>query len=164
MTDLNQQPKEMSRMQSFARNPFLIIQTELEKAMRNIHTFFDFSNFSTGELHNLKMAPSVNIVEDDNNFKIEAEMPGLGEEDVTVSMNNRTITICGEKKISSKNEGKNFRIQEIGYGCYEREIALPDDLDTVQAKATFKKGMLWVNIPKKEGAKKHSKELKIEKA
>ncbi len=155
---------ETSFTKSFTRNPYLLIQNEIDKAMRNLHTFFDFTSFTPKELNDLKMTPSINIVEDNENFKIEAEMPGMAEEDVKVSINNRKVTLKGEKKISSKDEGKNFYIQEIGYGCYEREIALPDDLGIEQATATFKKGMLWVTIPKKQGAEKQAKQINVEKA
>lgn len=164
MSNLTEQQKDTSIAKSFVKNPFLMLQTELDKVMRSFHIYLDFSSSTAEVLNNLKMTPSINIVEDDENFKIEAEMPGMGEEDIKVSITNRIVTLRSEKKMSSKNEGKDFRIQEIGYGCYEREIALPDDLDIDQAKATFRKSMLWINIPKKQGAKKQSKELKIEKA
>lgn len=135
--------------------------------MRNFYSFPDFSTFpvfSSKELNNLKITPSINIVENDNSFKIEAEMPGMGEEDIKVNVSKGMVTIKGEKKISRKNEGKDFRMQEIEYGYYERDIPLPDGLDTDKAKATFRKGMLWIDIPKKQGTEKKSKELKIEKS
>lgn len=163
MANLTQHSKESSIAKSFVRNPFLSLQTELDKAMRDFYTFLDVPIFSSNDLNNFKLTPSINIVEDDKNFKIEAEMPGMGEEDIKVSISDGIVNLRGEKKISRKNEGKDYRMQEIGYGCYERDIALPEDLDTDKAKATFRKGMLWINFPKKQGIEKKSKELKIEK-
>lgn len=164
MSNLMHHLKGLSLAKSFVRNPFMSLQTELDKAMRDFYAFLDVTTFSSNDLNKLKISPSINIVEDDKNFKIEAEMPGMGEEDIKVSISDGMVKLRGEKKISRKNEGKNYQIQEIGYGCYERDIALPENLDTDKAKATFRKGMLWINFPKKQGTEKKSQELKIEKS
>ncbi len=105
----------------------------------------------------------MDIVDDKENLKIEVEMPGMGEEDIKVSIADGILTIRGEKETSKKDEGKNYVRREIGYGSYERTIPLPDSVDVEKAKASFKKGMLWVTIPKKPESVKRSRELKIEK-
>lgn len=119
---------------------------------------FPFEGFE-----NLILNPSMDIVDDKENLKIEVEMPGMGEEDIKVSIADGILTIRGEKETSKKDEGKNYVRREIGYGSYERTIPLPDSVDVEKAKASFKKGMLWVTIPKKPESVKRSRELKIEK-
>lgn len=146
------------------RNPFVSLQTELDKAMQDFYQLLNFPHTSSQSMLNQTITPAIDIVEDDKNFKIEAEMPGMGEEDIKVSVNKSILTLKGEKKTSKKDEGKNYMMREIGYGYYERDITLPDNVDIDQAKATFKKGMVWINIPKKPGSEKQSRELKIEKA
>jgi HSP20 family protein len=102
-------------------------------------------------------------VEDKDSFKIEAEMPGLGEDDINVNIADGQLTIKAEKKTSRQDKDKNYIAREIGYGSYERTIALPDTVNIDQAKASFKKGMLWIIIPKKAEAMQRSREIKVER-
>jgi HSP20 family protein len=134
-------------------NPFLTLQEEFDKA---INRMYDFEN--------LNINPAIDIVDDGKTFKIEAEMPGLDEKDIKVSIEDGVLKIHGEKEVSKKDENKNYLMREIGYGRYERMISLPESADIEKAKATFKKGMLWIEIPKKADASKKSRDLKIEKA
>lgn len=117
-----------------------------------------------GTFENIKLYPSVDVVEDDDRYKVELEMPGMDEENIKVSLDRNVLTITGEKSVSKKNEEKNYLHREINYGFYERSVLLPEGLDTDQAKASFKKGMLWVSIPKNKELMANKKELKIEKA
>lgn len=146
------------------KNPFLSLQSELDQAMADFYNLFAMPGISADKFENLSLTPSINLVDDKDSFKVEAEMPGLGEEDVKVAINDGMLTIKGEKTVSSKNEKKNYLSREIHYGRYERSVALPDSVDVEKAKASFKKGMLWVTIPKKAEVIKKSRELKVEKA
>lgn len=98
----------------------------------------------------------------------ESEMstgPSLcGGEDIHVSFDGNKLLIKGEKTSSKKDDDKHFISREISYGCYERSILLPITADVSRASASFKKGMLWVIIPKQAIKKSASKEIKIEKA
>ena len=91
-------------------------------------------------------------------------MPGMDEKDVTVSLKDNLLTIHGEKSTSKKDERKNYIAREISYGRYERSITLPQAADGEKVSASFKKGMLWVTIPKKAGSKGNGRQIKIEKA
>ena len=86
------------------------------------------------------------------------------EEDVKVSVSDGILTVKGEKTTSKQDQDKNYLMREINYGCYERNIPLPDSADLSKVQASFKKGMLWVNIPKKAEAIKERREIKVEKA
>jgi HSP20 family protein len=145
-------------------NPFLKLQQEVDRSINDFYNMFATSIPSFKGIENAMINPSINIVEDDEHFKVEAEMPGMNEEDVKVFINDHILCIQGEKNISKKNEGKNFIMQEIGYGTYERTIPLPEYVNADEAKASFKKGMLWVNFSKKEGSQKQGREVKVEKA
>lgn len=136
-------------------NPFLALRNELDRVMK------DFYN--PGIFEDLKLHPLVDLVDDKDHFKVEIEMPGMGEEDIKVSIADGILTIKGEKSTSKKDEGKNYITREISYGNYERHISLPASVDIDKAKASFKKGMLWVTIPKTAGSTQHSHEIKVEK-
>jgi len=149
-------------IETHRKNPFLTLQSELDKAMRDFYSTFEMPSISD-KFEGLKISPAIDLVEDKDSIKVEAEMPGLGVEDIKVSINEGILTIKGEKTISQKDENKNYLSREINYGYYERTIALPESADIEKAKSSFKKGMLWVTIPKKAEAIKKSRELKIEK-
>ena len=145
------------------RNPFSSVQRALDKAMNEFYDFFDRSPITLKSFEELAINPSIDIVEDKENFKAEVEMPGMGENDIKVSIDGNMLTIKGEKKTSRQDKDKNYLSREISYGYYERAIPLPEGVDADKAKASFKKGMLWVALPKKPEFKKSGRELKIEK-
>ena len=145
-------------------NPFVSLQNELDRAMRDFHGWFEPFNFPAERFENINLTPAVDIVDDDKRFKVEAEMPGMGEEDIKVSIDNGVLTIKGEKTTSKQDKDKNYRMREISYGSYERNIPLPESVDVENAKASFKKGMLWVDIPKKPEFTKKSKVIEVKKA
>lgn len=144
-------------------NPFMALQTELDRAMRDFYNLLESPSFPTGDFEELTISPSVDIVEDKDNFKVEAEMPGLNEDNIKIDISDGQLTIRGEKTTSKQDKDKNYLSREISYGSYERIIALPDTVDIDQAKASFKKGMLWITIPKKAEATQRSRQLKVEK-
>lgn len=135
---------------------------EMGRAINEFYSVLEKSPFT--ELEKLMINPSVDIVEDEKNYKIEVEMPGMDEEDVKISVNDRVLCIKGEKEISKKDKEKNYIAREIGYGSYERDILLPDYVDIDNASASFRKGMLWVSFPKIAKSEKKHREIKIEPA
>ena len=144
--------------------PFLSIQKEVDKALNGFYDLFEARPFNLKEYENLNILPSMDLIEDEHSFKLEVEMPGMDEKDITVSLNNNVLTIRGEKSTSKKNDRKNYIAREINYGCYERNISLPQTADGQKVTASFKKGMLWVTIPKKVGSQGNGQQIKIEKA
>lgn len=145
------------------RNPLYVLQNEVEKVISGFDKFFSGQRYELGKFEGLKICPSVDIIDTKDHFKIECELPGLSENEVKVFMSEGSLTIKGEKSISKKEQEQNYLMREINYGYYERNIALPDNLDTDNAVASFKKGLLYIDIPKKEGAAENIRELKIEK-
>ena len=143
---------------------FQTLQSQFDKAVSDFYSMLESPRFSMMSFEDLALSPSVDIVEDDKSFKVECEMPGLDEEDIHVSLKEGLLIIKGEKETSTKDKDKNYLLREINYGSYERTILLPENVDVDSAKASFKKGMLWVVIPKLMNIKAETRELKIEKA
>ena len=146
--------------------PFSFNKNSFDELINSFDNWFETVNFPTDKslFENIRLIPSIDIVEDETHFKVEAEMPGMGEEDIKISLNNGILSIKGEKTTSKKDEAKNYMMREINYGRYERSIDLPNDVDLDKAKASFKKGMLWIDIPKNPESAKTSRILKIERA
>lgn len=145
-------------------NPFLALQNEINKAMGDFYNIVDLPRLNLDRFENLNLTPAIDIVDTKDSFKLEFEMPGMDEKDIKVSISEGMITVKGEKSVSRKDKDKNYMRREISYGCYERSIPIPESADASKAKASFKKGMLWIDMPKKGEVAKQAKELKIEKA
>lgn len=103
----------------------------------------------------VEFSPRVNISENKKEIKVSAEIPGVEEKDVKVDLDENVLTIQGEKKDELEEEGDNWYRIERSSGSFRRVIPLPSDVDGEKAKATFKKGVLTVKLPKiKEESKK----------
>jgi HSP20 family protein len=93
-------------------------------------------------------SPRVNVVEGDEEIKVSAELPGMDEEDINVSLSQGVLTISGEKKQEEEQKGENYYRLESSYGSFQRSLPLPCEVDESKAEAVFKKGVLTINLPK----------------
>lgn len=143
-------------------HPLFSLRNELNKAFSQFDRLFEPFNFPRIEFENLSLMPAMDVVDDEKHFKVELEIPGMDEKDIKVAINNGILSIKGEKTTSKQDKDKNYMSREIKYGMYERNIPLPEGIDVQNASASFKKGMLWVNIPKKPEFVKGSKEIPVQ--
>ena len=97
--------------------------------------------------------PSVDISETDNSFEVRAELPGVTESDVHVSVIDNVLTIKGEKRQEAETEDKNYHRVERRYGSFQRTFTLPRNVESTAITAKFGDGVLRVTIPKAEEAK-----------
>lgn len=106
--------------------------------------------------------PRVDISETDAEITIKAEIPEVKKEDVKVSVDDGVLTMQGERKQEKEEKGKKFHRVERFYGTFVRSFTLPDNVDASKIKATFKDGMLNLQIPKTGEAKQKAIEVKVE--
>ena len=106
-------------------------------------------------------APLVDIVEDDNEYVIKAELPEVKKEDVKVTVQDDVLTISGERTFEKEEKGRKYHRMERAYGSFARSFTLPEDADGEKVVAEFKHGVLTVHLPKSEKAKPKSIEVKI---
>lgn len=106
-------------------------------------------------------APAVDVTEDDTAYKITAELPGLDEKDVDVSVTGDVLSIKGEKRQEKEEKSKNWYVSERAYGSFERSFQLPDGVDRDKIGAAFTKGVLTVNLPKRADAQKQQKKIEV---
>jgi HSP20 family protein len=90
--------------------------------------------------------PSVEVSDSDREVRISAEIPGLSEKDVELTVHDGVLSIRGEKK--SETEDKNRGYSERWYGRFERRLALPSGVQEDKAEASFRDGVLTVTLPK----------------
>lgn len=105
------------------------------------------------------IAPRVDVSEDDNAYEITAEMPGVEEKDIEVSVREDRLTLRGEKKSEKEEKKKDYHMTERSYGSFERSFRLPPDVDAGKIGAEFASGILKLTLPKTAEAK--AKERKI---
>ncbi len=107
-------------------------------------------------------SPRVDIAETDKAFVIKAEIPEVKKENVKVSVNNGVLSVCGDREQEKEDKGKTFHRVERHYGSFCRSFTLPENVDEANIKATFKDGMLSLDIPKTEAPKPKVIEVKVE--
>ncbi len=97
--------------------------------------------------------PTVNIIEEKDQFRLEVAAPGLEKEDFKIDLNNDILTLSAEKKQESEEKNKKYLRREFNYCSFKRSFTLPDYVDADKIEAKHKNGILTVIIPKKEEAK-----------
>lgn len=94
--------------------------------------------------------PRVDIVETDKAYEIQIAVPGIKKEEFTIDVNDRFLTISGERKVWKDRKEANVHVNEIQYGNFSRVFTLPETIDESQITAEYNNGILEVVIPKDE--------------
>jgi len=110
------------------------------------------------------VVPELDVRENSTSITVEAELPGVDEKDVSVTLANGVLTIKGEKKQGKEEKGENFYRTERSYGAFERSLRLPDTIDEAEVDAKFDKGVLTITAAKKPEAVKAERRIEIKKA
>ena len=97
--------------------------------------------------------PSIDVKENEKEFIIKAELPGVEEKDIEVTVANDSVTIKGEKKEEKEDKDKNYYYMERSYGSFSRVIPLKAEIESSKAEARFKNGILDIKIPKNQSIK-----------
>ena len=141
-------------------DPFRDVRV-LHHCMGNLHTKFsaDGSESSENEGVTPTWMPSVDVFEADNEIVLRAELPGLSEEDVEITLEDGRLAVKGEKKLAK--EDVEYRRVESRYGSFFRTFAVPNTVDREKIEATFEKGVLQISLPKAEAAKPQRIEVKV---
>ncbi len=146
-------------------SPTTDITRELDTMQKRMNRLFnDFFSGREGdgdELISGTWNPAVDVVEHDDSFVIEAELPGMNKDDIKISVTNDILTIRGEKKIEKEDKKKNYHRTERSYGSFTRSFSLPGNIKSDKVDAEFKNGVLMVSVPKSEEAKPKQIDVKV---
>jgi HSP20 family protein len=104
--------------------------------------------------------PVVDITENETEYRLVAELPGMTKEDVKISVTDNIVTLRGEKKAKVEEKNENWHQMERTYGAFERSFTLATAVDPARVKAKFEQGVLSVLFPKSEEAR--PREIRIE--
>jgi len=103
--------------------------------------------------------PAVDVTETDDAFEIIAELPGMDEKSVDVTLANGVLTIQGEKTSEREESKKEYYLSERSFGSFKRCFLLPEGVDTAKIEAIFKNGALNITLPKTAEAKQGQKKI-----
>ncbi len=133
---------------------------EQESLVDSLHrdisrVFDDFFSISPTSMFEFDWSPTVDVVENEGGFLVKAEIPGIDEKDLQVTLENNILTIAGEKKEERNEKDRDSRwvVSERKFGSFRRSISLPEGIRSDKIKAAFRNGVLRVEIPREESAK-----------
>ncbi len=148
-------------MRSLARRPI----QDLFSIHNDMNRLFDHWSRPAryrAEGENLDWMPVVDILEANGHVEIRAEMPGLSEQDVQVSVTDDVLTLKGEKTQKNEQDDQKYHRVERSYGRFQRSFTLPANLNPESIKAKFTNGVLTVSIPKAEEVQPKEIQISVE--
>jgi len=105
-------------------------------------------------------APAIDMIDHKDEIVLRADLPGLTEKDIEVTVEDGALTIRGERKAETEEKKEDYYYSERTYGVFARTLPLPTGVEADRVKATFKSGVLEVHLPKAKEAKGKKIEIK----
>jgi len=109
-------------------------------------------------------APAVDVADKDKEIQVTAELPGMDEKDIEVTLSGDMLTIKGEKKEEREEKERNYYFSERRFGSFQRSFRLPEGVNPDKVEARFDKGVLTVTLPKTAEAAKRQRKIAIKAA
>ena len=151
-----------SMQQSDEASPFLTLHREMNRLFDDVFNRFDTglpSAFGRMPAWSGGSWPSLEVTASDHEVRVSAELPGMEEKDIELLVDEDVLTIRGEKRSETEDQGRRF--SECYYGRFERSIALPFEVEDEKVEASFENGVLTVTLPKSAKAKEKAKRIAI---
>src|SRR3954468_5976039 len=141
--------------------PLREMATPQNEMNRLFGTFFDTpTSAMSGNGAVRRWIPAMDLVEGEEHFVLRADLLGLGEEDVKLEIEDRVLTVSGERKVETEKSEGFYRV-ERATGAFSRSLTLPEGVDADGIAATFDKGVLEVRIPKPEEVKPKRVQIQV---
>ena len=145
-------PRLWTRSQEL--DPFRVMRREMENVFRAFDQKPPSPDIGAG-------APAINVAETNDAFEVTAELPGVDEKDISVSLDDNQLVISGEKKAESTRDEKEWHVEERTYGSFYRSMSLPFKPEDGAVEAHFDKGVLHLTIKKPTKVIKSSKTIDV---
>ena len=155
MKDKQTEKMELERRTPETANPFQMMR-RFSKNMERLFEDFGGFNFPTffksdfvpfREFENAQWVPQIEVLQNNGQFLVRADLPGLTKDDVKVEVTDNMLTISGERKEEKEEKREGFYRSERSYGNFYRKIPLPEGAKTENAAATFQNGVLEITMP-----------------
>ncbi len=135
------------------------IQSEMN---RLFNTYFDTTTQANGHGAVSRWVPPMDLVETEGAFVLRADLPGLSQDDVKIELQDRVLTIAGERNAEHEERKEGYYRVERASGVFSRSLTLPEGIDPEGVKATFDRGVLEVRVPKPEEKKPRRVEISVQ--
>lgn len=136
----------------------------LDSMHRQLENWMDRAfSVSNGEglERRLTLTPRMDVAETEKGYELTADLPGMQDKEVDISVSNDVLTITGERSYERESDGRSVHLSERGFGTFKRSFSLPDDVDQDQIQASLKNGVLAVFLPKSEEVAPPSRQIKV---
>jgi HSP20 family protein len=147
-------PRLWTTSQELTSDPFRAMRREMENVFRAFDKNLSSPDIGAGAL-------AINVAETKGAFEVTAELPGVDEKDIKVSLDGNQLVISGEKKEESTKEEKDWHVEERSFGSFYRSMSLPFEPEDGAVDAHFDKGVLHLTIKKPAKAIKTTKTIEI---
>ena len=107
------------------------------------------------------LSPRLDIAESDNSYEVTAELPGMTDNDIDVTVTDGALILKGEKRDERNTKKKDYHLTERSYGSFRRALRIPQGVDGSKISASFSKGVLKVTMPKSKEAKKKRRKVNV---
>ena len=151
---MNLLPRLWTTSQELTSDPFRAMRRQMENALRAVDQNWPSADVGAG-------APAINVAETKDAYEVTAELPGVDQKDINVSLEDNQLVISGEKNAESRKEEKDRHVEERSYGSFYRSISLPFEPEDGAVDAHFDKGVLHLTIKKPAKAAKTTKTIEI---
>lgn len=127
-----------------SQSPFLSFYRQANRLFEDVFREFDDGREILGGI----LSPSIDVVQDEKEVRITAELPGVKDDDIDVSVDNDLLTIRAEKRVEREEDKDRRHVSERAYGTFQRSLRLPQAVDPDQVRAHFDHGVLTVCLPR----------------
>ena len=132
----------------------------LRDLQREVDSIFDqFSGRSEDEETSAVWAPRTDLSETDEAFRIRLDVPGMTKDDITINLQNNTLTVSGERTSERTDEGEEYVRVERAFGNFHRTFTLPNAVDRENVEAAYEDGVLTIHVPKTEESTRRQIEI-----
>lgn len=172
-----EQSTEKPSIEHRLQHPLLALREEVDHLFDNFFSGFALGPFGEFGRSGMRSEPfrrfedaitgigklhiKADVFETDEAYRIEAELPGLCEDDIEVSVSDGVLTIHGDKNEERNEDREGYHLNERHYGSVKRSFPLPKTVELGKSEATYKNGVLCVTLPKKAVPKSKSKKIPI---
>ena len=149
--------------------PFESLHAEIDRIfdefgrgrLPSIRRLYDMEPLWNSEVSFGTSLPAVDVLEKEKEYQISAELPGIDEKDIEISVADGVLTVKGEKKEQREERDRNYYRTERRYGSFQRAFELPPSVDQGKIEAKFERGVLTLTLPKTAEAQEKPKTIAI---
>ena len=113
-----------------------------------LERFFNDSLYDNTQVQNF--IPDVDVLESDKTYELHLAVPGFNKNDFNLEVDDKLLTVSGERKFEEKQSNKTFKSVQTSYGSFQRTFTVPENIDATKIEAHYNNGILEVIVPKDE--------------